>query len=70
MFNENQHAIGGSTVETVISFERNLYRAVIRYKREHPGALEDRTKQRKERNAETKAPADAATSSGQKGRHS
>ena len=42
-------------METVISFERNLYRAVIRYKREHPGALEARTKQRKERNAEMKS---------------
>lgn len=55
-------------METVSSFERSLYRAVIRYKREHPGALEARTKQRNERNAEKKAPADAATSSGQKGR--
>ena len=53
-----------------ISFERNLYRAVIRYKREHPGALEARTKQRNERNAEKEAPADAGTSSGQKGRYS
>jgi hypothetical protein len=30
-----------------ISFERNLYRAVIRFKADHPGALEARTKQRK-----------------------
>ena len=30
-----------------ITFERTLYQAVIRYKREHPGALEARTKQRK-----------------------
>lgn len=67
MINEIQQPIGGSTVETVISFERNLYRAVIRYKREHPGALEARTKQRKERNAEMKAPADGRTSTGRKG---
>lgn len=32
-----------------ITFERTLYRAVIRYKQDHPGALEARTKQRKER---------------------
>ena len=31
------------------TFERTLYQAVIRYKQEHPGALEARTKQRKER---------------------
>ena len=34
--------------EISITFERALYHAVIRYKREHPGALEARTKQRKE----------------------
>lgn len=28
-------------------FERNLYRAVVRYKQEHPGELEERTKRRK-----------------------
>lgn len=35
-----------------IIFERNLYRAVIRYKREHPGTLEARTEQRKEKEME------------------
>lgn len=35
--------------ELPITFERTLYRAVIRYKQEHPGALEARTKERKER---------------------
>lgn len=30
-----------------ISFERNLYREVVRYKQEHPGALEARTQERK-----------------------
>lgn len=30
-------------------FERNLYQAVIRYKQEHPGELEERTRQRKDR---------------------
>lgn len=29
-----------------IIFERDLYRAVIRYKQEHPGALEARSKVR------------------------
>ena len=38
--------------ELPIIFERNLYRAVIRYKREHPGALEARTEQRKEKERE------------------
>ena len=28
-------------------FERNLYRAVVRYKQEHPGELEERTKRRR-----------------------
>ena len=32
-----------------ITFERSLYRAVIRYKQEHPGALEARTKAREEK---------------------
>lgn len=32
-----------------ISFERNLYRAVIRFKADHPGALEARTKERQEK---------------------
>jgi len=30
-----------------LTFERNLYRAVIRYKQEHPGVLEAMTEQRK-----------------------
>ncbi len=38
--------------ELPILFERDLYRAVIRYKQEHPGALELRTKQRKEKEGE------------------
>lgn len=41
--------------ELPIIFERNLYRAVIRYKQEHPGALEARTKSREElRNYDTR----------------
>jgi hypothetical protein len=32
-----------------ITFERTLYQAVIRFKQEHPGALEARTRQRNER---------------------
>jgi hypothetical protein len=35
--------------ELPILFERNLYRAVIRFKQEHPGALEARTKAREEK---------------------
>ena len=31
-----------------ITFERTLYQAVIRFKQEHPGALEARTRQRNE----------------------
>ena len=31
-----------------IGFERSLYQAVARYKREHPGDLEARTKRRRE----------------------
>lgn len=34
-----------------ISFERDLFQAVARFKQEHPGVLEDRTRQRKEREA-------------------
>jgi hypothetical protein len=34
-----------------ITFERTLYQAVIRFKQEHPGALEARTRQRNERRA-------------------
>ena len=33
--------------EFSITFERDLYRAVIRFKQAHPGALEERTKRRK-----------------------
>ena len=36
-------------MELPITFERTMYRAVIRYKQEHPGALEARTKERKEK---------------------
>lgn len=32
-----------------INFERNLYRAVARFKADHPGALEARTKERQEK---------------------
>lgn len=32
-----------------LTFERSLYRAVIRFKEEHPGELEERTKQRQDR---------------------
>lgn len=32
-----------------INFERDLYRAVIRFKAEHPGVLEARTKEREEK---------------------
>ena len=31
-----------------ITFERTLYQAVIRFKQEHPGVLEARTRQRNE----------------------
>ena len=31
----------------LLAFERDLFRAVIRFKANHPGALEARTKQRK-----------------------
>lgn len=30
-----------------LTFERNLYRAVIRFKAEHPGVLEARTEERR-----------------------
>lgn len=33
-----------------LTFERNLYRAVIRFKAEHPGVLEARTKLREMNN--------------------
>lgn len=33
-----------------LTFERNLYRAVIRFKAEHPGVLEARTKLREMHN--------------------
>ncbi|MBQ5756031.1 MAG: hypothetical protein IIV88_02110 [Erysipelotrichaceae bacterium] len=32
-----------------ITFERTLYQAVIRFKKEHPGVLEARTKEREEK---------------------
>ena len=32
-----------------LTFERSLYQAVIRFKEEHPGVLEERTKQRQDR---------------------
>ena len=32
-----------------ITFERNLYRAVINFKKEHQKELDERTRQRKER---------------------
>ena len=35
-----------------ITFERDLYRAVIRFKQEHPGVLEARTQERRRANAE------------------
>lgn len=38
--------------ELPIAFERTLYRTVIRFKQEHPGTLEARTKQRKEKEGE------------------
>ena len=37
--------------ELTLSFERDLFQAVARFKQEHPGVLEDRTRQRKEREA-------------------
>lgn len=39
--------------EIRISFERSLYQAVARFKRENPGVLEARTKQRTERREKT-----------------
>lgn len=41
--------------ELPISFERDLYRAVIRYKQEHPGVLEARTLERKKLEENRKA---------------
>lgn len=35
--------------EITLNFERALYQAVIRYKEAHPGELEERTRQRKEK---------------------
>lgn len=32
----------------LLTFERDLYRAVIRFKQDHPGVLEARTKERKQ----------------------
>jgi hypothetical protein len=37
-----------------LTFERGLYQAVARFKREHPGMLEARTKRREESDAEKK----------------
>lgn len=37
--------------ELSLTFERTLYQAVIRFKQEHPGALEARARQRNERRA-------------------
>lgn len=34
---------------TMLAFERDLFRAVIRFKQEHPGVLEARTKEREEK---------------------
>ena len=33
-----------------LTFERNLYRAVIQFKQDHPGVLEARTEERRKRN--------------------
>ncbi len=33
----------------LLTFERDLYRAVIRFKQDHPGVLEARTQERRER---------------------
>lgn len=38
----------------LLTFERSLYRAVVRFKREHPGVLEARTEERR-RKRETSA---------------
>ena len=38
-----------------IAFERSLYQAVIRFKEEHPGELEARTKRRREESHATDA---------------
>ena len=40
------------TNELPLTFERDLYRAVIRFKQEHPGVLEARTQERRRANAE------------------
>lgn len=39
----------------LLTFERSLYRAVIRFKEEHPGELEARTKRRREESHATDA---------------
>lgn len=39
----------GCCADLPLTFERTLYQAVIRYKQEHPGALEARTKERQEK---------------------
>lgn len=33
----------------LLTFERSLYRAVVRFKQEHPGVLEARTEERRQR---------------------
>lgn len=38
------------TNELPFTFEIKLYRAVIQFKQEHPGALEARTEERRKRN--------------------
>jgi hypothetical protein len=42
----------GCRADLPLTFERNLYQAVIRYKAEHKGALEERTNRRNEREKE------------------
>lgn len=37
-----------------LSFERNLYRAVVRFKSEHQDELDERTRLRKEKEKEAK----------------
>lgn len=38
-----------------LTFERNLYRAVIQFKQDHPGVLEARTEERRKRNEQTRS---------------
>lgn len=39
------------TNDLPLTFERTLYRAVIKFKQDHPGVLEARTEERRKRNA-------------------